>query len=322
MSIRKIFVEAKELLPIDKKESAIKKITELSRNNDGVYILAANDDNQEQIGTLINIFKEKYVKNSILNYETAEDVPRLIKEIVHAEESEYEHRQRGDKVRFLVIASGQIKNLMWTHTIRESLYHAGFVKKADYVLCHEFWCENPRIEYSRVSDREIEKVVFLDIDGVLNIENRNSKDFVLINEEFVKNLALITHTTKAEVVITSSWRYGLNSDYYNMEPKMGEAVKLLTGLFEKYNIPVLGMTPLHFNGPDGRPFEIRQWLVDKADVKNFVILDDETFWQWNWLQKNVVCTSQIDFDDDGRIITKCGLTRELALEAIKILNSN
>lgn len=320
MIIRKIFVEAKELLPIDSKNSAINKIVELSRNNVEVYILVNKCDDQEQIDNLTNVLKDKYVKNSILNYDTVEDIPRLIKEIVDEEKNE--NRENRCEVRFLVVASRDIENLMWTHTIRESLCYSNFVKEANYVLDNEFWCENPEINYSDVSERTIEKVVFLDIDGVLNIDDRNSKDFVLINEEFVKNLAIITHTTNAEVVITSSWRYGLNSDYYNMEPKMSDAVRLLTSLFEKYDIRILGITPIHFNGPDGRPFEIRQWLVDKADVKNFVILDDETFWKWNWLQKNVVCTSRIDFDDDGRIIRKCGLTKEFALEAINILNSN
>ena len=85
---------------------------------------------------------------------------------------------------------------------------------------------------------------------------------------------------------------------------------------------IYGMTPVRFNGPDGRPFEIRAWLSDKSNLKNFVILDDETFWKWNWLKSHVVCTEEKYYSDDGECERRCGLTYEMAKKAIEILNRN
>ena len=53
------------------------------------------------------------------------------------------------------------------------------------------------------------KVIFLDIDGVLN--NANTKDrtpdkFIGIEDIFVKRLVDIVRSTKTKVVLSSSWR--------------------------------------------------------------------------------------------------------------------
>ncbi len=56
----------------------------------------------------------------------------------------------------------------------------------------------------RYRDRENapEKVIFLDIDGVLNRDDGGVK----IEEEFVKRLAHIVEETEAEIILSSSWR--------------------------------------------------------------------------------------------------------------------
>lgn len=47
------------------------------------------------------------------------------------------------------------------------------------------------------------KIIFLDIDGVLNYENSKSK----VEEEKVKLLKEIVGRTDAEIVLSSDWRY-------------------------------------------------------------------------------------------------------------------
>lgn len=65
-----------------------------------------------------------------------------------------------------------------------------------------------------------EKVIFLDIDGVLN-SNRSTEP--IIAEDMVKRLAHIARKTGASIVLSSSWRYeyarhiNSESDYYDKD---------------------------------------------------------------------------------------------------------
>lgn len=81
-------------------------------------------------------------------------------------------------------------------------------------------------------------------------------------------------------------------------------------------LQVPGATPMFFNGPYGRPYEIRTWLSQRPEVESFVILDDETFWLWNWLEHNFVCTTVRN--EDGR--ETIGLDEKGARRAVGILN--
>ena len=53
---------------------------------------------------------------------------------------------------------------------------------------------------------EYEKVIFLDIDGVLNDEGEEREKGVYIDETRVQRLASIVEQTGAEIVLSSSWR--------------------------------------------------------------------------------------------------------------------
>lgn len=156
------------------------------------------------------------------------------------------------------------------------------------------------------------KVIFLDIDGVLNKDDGGAK----IEEEFVKRLSHIVEETDAEIILSSSWR-GMykhhvdpNSNYKN------ENISLLLEMFERYSLVIKGTTLDLSSGPYARPLEIRVWLEDQEKLERFVILDDETFWQWNWLCDYFVCTAHRNAN--GRYV--CGMTDEDAEKAIEILN--
>ncbi len=112
------------------------------------------------------------------------------------------------------------------------------------------------------------KVIFLDVDGVLNsdeyfdkIKNLNIDGIQSeIDVEKIKMLNMAINETGAKIVLTSSWRYTRNAQ---------ELKKLLS----EYGIPT-DSTPFIQNK---RGLEIKQYLLENPDVENFIIVDDELF---------------------------------------------
>ena len=74
------------------------------------------------------------------------------------------------------------------------------------------------------------KVIFLDIDGVLNIDSDRT-----ISVEKIKLLSTIIKQTGAEVVLSSSWRYGWNEPTQNVE---GKRVYNTKKLLKEYDIVI------------------------------------------------------------------------------------
>ncbi len=103
------------------------------------------------------------------------------------------------------------------------------------------------------------KVIFLDIDGVLNTtKTPNPRELPYIAEKkLVGRLKRLLRTTRAKVVLISTWRY---------DP---------AGLFSaKYHgIPFIDCTP---DMPkQSRRDEIQRWLKAHPAVKRYVVLDDD-----------------------------------------------
>lgn len=157
-----------------------------------------------------------------------------------------------------------------------------------------------------------EKVIFLDVDGVLN-SNRSTEP--TIAEDMVKRLAHIARKTGASIILSSSWRFEYvrhinpELDYYDKD------IDHLITILKKYGLEIADTTPLSYiNGANARPYEIRTWLAGRANVKRFVILDDD-FWHWNYLNDFVVCTMHMALGG----ITTYGLTDDDVQKAIDIL---
>ena len=169
---------------------------------------------------------------------------------------------------------------------------------------------------------EERKVIFLDIDGVLHDDGDRRQEGEIICEAYVRNLKEIVSETNAEIILSSSWRYGLMHDAKIGFSKVDGHLSDLFSLFDKYQLQIAGITPLIYNGPYGRPLEIRMWLARRPEVSKFVILDDEDFWHWGWLQPFVVTTSwHKKVVKDGYHIEKriCGLEGKYRYNAIEIL---
>ncbi len=103
------------------------------------------------------------------------------------------------------------------------------------------------------------KVIFLDIDGVLNCKKTpNPRDFPYIVEaKLLCRLTKLLEKCNARVVLSSTWRY---------DPIGVIAAK-------HWGIPFIDVTPDLPHRP--RRVEILAWLKRHREVKRFVVIDDD-----------------------------------------------
>ena len=159
------------------------------------------------------------------------------------------------------------------------------------------------------------KVIFLDIDGVLNIYPQGHDDFGgIFHPHFIENLKQIIKKTKAKIVISSTWRH---SGLDNMKK-----------MWKFRNLPgdIIGVTPdLYYRDDNGRSIspkrgdEIQLYLDKNKDIVNYIILDDDTDFNQNQLGNFVQCSTNINHPDCVDI--GYGLTKICAEKAIRILNN-
>lgn len=144
------------------------------------------------------------------------------------------------------------------------------------------------------------KLVFLDIDGVMNScfsEVSDKHESLAFDSQAVENLKHILNETDAKIIVSSTWR-------------IGETVESLRGnIFSHYGLDeyVIGTTPVYNDTPRG--VEIADFLaiVHKLAIEGIVILDDDS--DMEDLKKYHV-----------KINRKYGLTKQDAEKAIEIIN--
>lgn len=133
------------------------------------------------------------------------------------------------------------------------------------------------------------KVIFLDIDGVLNSDNymhelidKNVLEYEndvyqFIDENSVKIIVDLCKTYDVKLVITSSWRhFTLDSTLQYFKTERNKKIHSL--------IPyIIGITPrLYIENKFGgyefldRGQEIQKYLNDHGNIKEYVIIDDDT----------------------------------------------
>ena len=84
------------------------------------------------------------------------------------------------------------------------------------------------------------KVIFLDVDGVLNSDRtarRTQSGYTFVDNRQMKNLKHIINMTGAKVVLSSDWRYDRDDPRYN-----GDYLELEAELL-KYGVRLYGFTP-------------------------------------------------------------------------------
>lgn len=180
--------------------------------------------------------------------------------------------------------------------------------------------------YFPLPDRDdpFEKVIFLDIDGVLN-DDHHVPGTPVIDEKLVSYLALIVCRTNARIVLSSSWKHAwrrFEEAGFVPQSRYDDDLVELKEKLDHFDLVIDDITPDSGSGPDSRPQEIRGWLLTHGNVRSFVILDDDDFWTFGWMDSHFVCT-QTDTDEvrwPGYVSTTRGLTLEHAKSAIAILN--
>jgi hypothetical protein len=151
----------------------------------------------------------------------------------------------------------------------------------------------------------MEKIIFLDFDGVLNSNDwyvrRKDKygmdavekqyPFYEFDPDAVNRLNTIITLTGAKVVVSSSWRHGRTveelQDILNFVGFIGEVIDVTQhfGSIDGYTIPrgceierwldIKGFQRINWSE------EEQQKYIDKSPVKNYIILDDDSDMLYN-----------------------------------------
>lgn len=153
------------------------------------------------------------------------------------------------------------------------------------------------------------KVIFLDIDGVLNCQSSKSRcgGFIGIDNSKTKILRMIVEKSDAKIVLVSSWK----SDWHRRDKELQNIHgNYLDNKLKRQRLKVLDKTKDH-GGNRGEG--IVEWIAKHPDVTAWVVLDDEIFkdYEERGIMPHLVKT---DFDSDGG-----GLHEEHVSAALKIL---
>ena len=126
------------------------------------------------------------------------------------------------------------------------------------------------------------KVVFLDVDGVLNASmrvNRGTKGFNLIDWVLpgpVAHVNRICRETGAKLVISSTWRQ--DKTVPELQQMFAEA-GIMGDIIDKTEVgPCIWHIQKGFDDcwQDHRGAEIKEWLDRHPEVTSFVVLDDDS----------------------------------------------
>ena len=170
----------------------------------------------------------------------------------------------------------------------------------------------------------MKKIIFLDIDGVLNGRNyyltkaytksKQKYNLDMVKQICRKNLfwvGLLCRITNSKVVLSSSWRYGWNTDGTVKIHDSGHEMGLVDKLFKKYGVNIISITscgklslkeehPLNegklqkwcnrktFNGLEKvrereftlnycRGTQILKWIEDNNYKGKYLILEDDYY---------------------------------------------
>ena len=156
------------------------------------------------------------------------------------------------------------------------------------------------------------KIIFLDIDGVLNSEMYKSShmkdendNYNYIDSSRVKLLADIVKATDAKIVLSSS----LRTDWDKADDRCSKNGIYIKKSFAEYGLTITDKTP-YISFFTERRKEILIWLSNHLnDVESFVILDDMDY-GWKQLNNRVVITNPQGY----------GLEEVHVKKAIELLN--
>ena len=152
------------------------------------------------------------------------------------------------------------------------------------------------------------RVIFLDIDGVLNSEEWNGyvqsftygarfNSCYLLSQEMILRLQNVVFQTNAEIVLISSWRIS------------EQAMSALTRQLSLYHLSIKDTTVSYAYG--SRADEVKLWIEAHSNITSYAIVDDydDGFTQDEVLSTHFVQTTYFQ-----------GLTPEKAEKIVEILS--
>jgi hypothetical protein len=161
------------------------------------------------------------------------------------------------------------------------------------------------------------KVIFLDIDGVLNVIPQGYDDFGgIFHSNFVDNLRRIIDETGAQIVVSSSWRFsGITKikDMWYVRNLPGKVIDVTVDTRD-----LIRQGKFKFHDEIMRGHEIQEWIDKTPELENYLILDDDNDFLPNQLNNFVRTANNQDHPDC--IDIGYGLTNICTEMAIEILN--
>ena len=178
------------------------------------------------------------------------------------------------------------------------------------------------------------KVIFLDVDGVLNTEEcdnapkegeKGSEAFLYhentpipLLKRCLNNLQCVLQQTDAKIVISSSWRL--------FPERLELLTKILEALSPSEEPVVIGITPDLSNSWSGRGEEVQAWLNQNKNCSRFVIVDDEhlaSFERSLFSEDDYSCRGLLIYTKlRGGNFCDQGLTERHSDQMIKFLSGN
>lgn len=155
------------------------------------------------------------------------------------------------------------------------------------------------------------KIIFLDIDGVLNCDTSKSRcgRYIGIDRDKTQRLARIVKETNAAIVLTSTWKEGWKPMRQYDAEEYPHAKYLDKHLYKKGD-GLYCIDKTREKWPNARGMGIKAWLAVHPEVTDWIVLDDIYFPDF------------ARFDIDGHLILtspKDGLTEECVQVAIDML---
>ena len=166
------------------------------------------------------------------------------------------------------------------------------------------------------------KMIFLNVDGVLNCMLYCERVGKHINPSNVQRLKKIVETTNAKLVLTHPWKWLWDSDE-NATQQVKNATQdlkqILVSELQKYNLSIAELTPESKTG--NRAEEINMYLTEYASKHpdenlNYVILDgdcDQEDYTHYCLEMNLIPTNYFCNEEEG------GIQDSHVLKAIELL---
>lgn len=151
------------------------------------------------------------------------------------------------------------------------------------------------------------KVIFLDIDGVLNTPSSESRcgEYIGIDDEKVEKLKKIVEKTKAEIVLISTWKKYWRKEE-KLKPLQDYSANYLDEKLAKQGLKAIDKTK---DKADGRYLSRGESILEyvyRNNVENYIILDDCQFdYDGCDLTDNYIKTNQIEGLSEQQVKAAC-----------------